>query len=199
MNGIVYTLAFDEDGNLWAGGAFTTAGGLSTGRVAIWNGSTWTHGVVSLPAVNVRAILPYQNNVYIGHDGTGTAVYSFETTVTNNGKATSYPVIKIKRSGGTGATLAYLHNETTGTTLWLDYNLLDGETVTIDLRPRKRSIKSNFYRSVWRALLRNSKFSKFRLQAGSNVISVFVNPAGSPTVTTTMEWRLTDSSVDGVA
>ncbi|MGB9613419.1 MAG: chitobiase/beta-hexosaminidase C-terminal domain-containing protein, partial [Candidatus Margulisiibacteriota bacterium] len=42
MNGSVYALAVDSSGNLYAGGSFTTAGGVSANRIAKWNGSSWS-------------------------------------------------------------------------------------------------------------------------------------------------------------
>ncbi len=41
-DGIVYALASDPSGNIYIGGSFTAAGGLSASRVAMWNGSTWS-------------------------------------------------------------------------------------------------------------------------------------------------------------
>ena len=42
VNGYVNALALDGSGNLYAGGDFTTAGGVSANRVAKWNGSKWS-------------------------------------------------------------------------------------------------------------------------------------------------------------
>jgi hypothetical protein len=39
----VYALACDKNGNLYAGGGFSTAGGVSANNIAEWNGSTWTN------------------------------------------------------------------------------------------------------------------------------------------------------------
>ena len=39
MNDTVYALAFDASGNLYAGGDFTTAGGVSANYIAKWDGS----------------------------------------------------------------------------------------------------------------------------------------------------------------
>ncbi len=37
----VYALAFGPDGSLYAGGGFTTAGGVAANRIARWDGSQW--------------------------------------------------------------------------------------------------------------------------------------------------------------
>ena len=42
MNGEVYALACDSSGNLYAGGAFATAGGVPANRIAKWNGTSWS-------------------------------------------------------------------------------------------------------------------------------------------------------------
>jgi len=39
---IVYGLAFDKSGNLYAGGWFTTADGVAANNIAKWNGSAWS-------------------------------------------------------------------------------------------------------------------------------------------------------------
>ena len=41
MNGIVSALAVDGAGNLYAGGWFTTAGGVSANYIAMWDGTAW--------------------------------------------------------------------------------------------------------------------------------------------------------------
>jgi hypothetical protein len=46
MNGgpicILYALTIDGSGNLYAGGMFTSAGGIATNNIARWNGSAWS-------------------------------------------------------------------------------------------------------------------------------------------------------------
>ena len=39
---LVYALAVDGAGNLYAGGYFTTAGGVAANHIAKWNGSAWS-------------------------------------------------------------------------------------------------------------------------------------------------------------
>jgi hypothetical protein len=47
MNGLVYALTAFDDGSgggqaLYAGGSFTTAGGVTANRIAKWDGSAWS-------------------------------------------------------------------------------------------------------------------------------------------------------------
>ena len=42
LNGSVRALAFDSSGNLYAGGDFTTAGGVAANGIAQWDGSSWS-------------------------------------------------------------------------------------------------------------------------------------------------------------
>lgn len=195
LNDIAYALVF-YDGNLYAGGSFTGAGGttLSDG-LAIWNGSTWAHSDIDLPnASTVNALVVSSTGLYAGFDTTGTTYYAGSTTITYTGTERAYPIIKIKRTGGTSAKIQSLRNETTGAVLYFDYALLDGETLTIDTRPNKQSMTSSFRGNVYGDLLPNSDFGSFYLLHGNsgsqdNVITCFVNEVGSPTVTATAQWR----------
>jgi hypothetical protein len=61
----VYALAADANGNVYAGGGFTTAGGSPANYVAKWNGSTWT----ALPGISgdVHSLaIDAVGNVYAG-------------------------------------------------------------------------------------------------------------------------------------
>ena len=197
----VYALAVDSLGFLHAGGSFVTIGGLSSDYYAIWNGSAWTQPDVNLPAGSVMwSLLPLPNgDHYLGYDNSGTATASAITTVTNNGSSDAYPMLIVKRIGGTSATLEWLKNETTGKMIWFNYALLDGETLTVDLSPGAKTITSSMFGSVMRAKLSGSDFATWCLQSGSNDISLFVADAGSPDILAYLQWRDTHLSVDGVA
>jgi hypothetical protein len=58
MNGYIYVLAQGPDGSIYAGGAFTTAGGTTVNNIAKWNGSAWS-ALGGTPGVDdeVRAIV----------------------------------------------------------------------------------------------------------------------------------------------
>jgi hypothetical protein len=68
MNSNVLALALDSSGNLYAGGEFTTAGGIGANFIAKWNGTAWswlrsgTNGYVRAFA------LDGSGNLYAGGD-----------------------------------------------------------------------------------------------------------------------------------
>lgn len=195
----VNTMAIASDGNIFAGGTFSIAGGRTlTDCMAIWNGTTWQDFPCDLPGTTVvNDILFVGDDLYIGYSDAGTAAASSLNTVTNTGTAISYPVIYVSRLGGTEGTLKYIKNETTGATLYFSYALRDGETLTIDCRPGYRTITSNVAGNVvGRSLLSGSDFAGFYLLPGSNNISVFATKTGS-TITSYMTWPITHHSIDG--
>lgn len=66
MNGAVYDIAWDSAGNLYAGGAFTTAGGVIANRIAKWNGSTWSAVGGGVNSTVTSIVVDRNNNVYFG-------------------------------------------------------------------------------------------------------------------------------------
>jgi hypothetical protein len=185
---------------LYASGGFTHAGGIAVSRIAVWNGSTWAHLDAVPPETPViTVILADGDNLYLGYSTAGWGITSKINTVVNSGTASTYPKFVFKRVGGTSAVVEWIKNEYTGDTLWLNYALLDGETLTIDLTPGKKAVTSSFFGPVWRAVLRNSDVGTFKLLPGSNNVSVFVKPVGSPTVTAYEVHKIIHHGVDGVA
>ncbi len=90
MNGVVYALKY-YNGYLYAGGSFTSAGGVSTGGLARWNGTSWSqcggyfngtvqalevwNGVLviggSYPGINSSPNLAWYNGTSYGTYSTG--------------------------------------------------------------------------------------------------------------------------------
>jgi len=198
-NNNVWKIVIGPDDLIYAGGEFTQAGGITlTDRVAKWNRASWAHLDIDLPGSPIvrgmEVSLPdptiAQNyDLYLGFSTTGGAFAAGSVTATNNGTAEAYPTIVFERSGGTSAVIYQVRNETTGKEILLDYSLLDGERLTIDLRPTRQSIISNFFGSRPDAILANSDTSDFTLQPGDNQVTSFVNVAGAPTITAWIEWR----------
>jgi hypothetical protein len=187
----VYSLAVAPNGDIYVGGLFTKAGDLLVAdRVARWNGYAWTHLDVNLPGTpTVYTIVARPSgDIYLGFDTEGNAEVAGINTITNAGSATAYPIIEIKRTGGTSATLQSLINETTGDELLFNLPILDGETITIRLEARKKEVISSYRGNVQRYLLRASDLDTFGLLPGANTISAFIAQAGSPTITVTLRW-----------
>lgn len=198
-NATVLSIQAAGDGSVYAAGDFTTAGGLTlTDRAAIWTGTTWVPLEIDLPGTPlVTAVAISGEDVFLGFDTTGTALVPAVSTVTNGGTAIAYPVISIKRTGGTDATLTELANLTTGVQLKFALGLMDGETITIDTRPGQRGITSDYRAALPQANLPLAGLSQFFLLPGENEIGVYVTESGSPTVTVTMRWRSAYVSVQG--
>jgi hypothetical protein len=197
------------DNILIARGLFTSAGGVDLANgIARWNGSGWSHFPADFPPLGGRGdIVAVGDDIYIPI-ASGTATHAAINEISYSGTDHAYPVIEISRDGGVGAnaeaTIASIKNETTGAELFLNYALLDGETLTIDLTPGEQSFMSSFRGSVPNAVLPNSDVANFYLTPGNgngaqeNKISayVFTDGAPAPTVTAVMKWRDTYQSYD---
>lgn len=196
-----------SNGDIYVCGSITRIGGLDLkSRASIWNGFTWIHldiALASSPTIRGLAlgkVDPANDSnfdLYLAVDDSVTSNYSGTTTVTNNGSAKAFPIITLKRSGGTSAKLIAIRNETTGIELNFDLDFLDGETVVIDLSPGKKTITSDFRGNVIGQKLPGPGLSEFALLPGANLISLFIDVAGAPTVTSEMRWRDLYWSVDG--
>lgn len=199
VNSTVYSIELGPDNIVYTGGAFTEAGGITLAdRIAKWNSSSWAHLDLDLPgvpiiyAIHASCVDPVILNNYdlwLGFDTTGTAYIAGIVPVDNEGTVSAFPKIVYNRAGGVGATIETLRNERTGKILWFDYDLQDGETLTIDLTPTQRSIVSSMFGDRLDAILSNSDFASWRLLASDNNISSFVTEAGAPTITAWMLWR----------
>lgn len=64
--GAVYALLYDSSGNLYAGGAFTSIGGVAANNIAKWNGSAWSAlGTGADSTVQALALAP-NGDIYVG-------------------------------------------------------------------------------------------------------------------------------------
>jgi hypothetical protein len=204
-NGRVDSLAVGPDGLVLAGGSFTAIGGIGlASRIAVWNGATWAHmDIAGLPIV--YEILPgkFGNptissnyDIFVGFETTATVYYGGLTVSANDGSSPAYPRIVASRSGGTSAVLERVRNESLGLTLWLNYSLLDGETLVIDLLPTQKNITSSMFGQRMDAVLANSDFGQWHLKSGDNDVTAFINVAGGPTTVSYLLWKDSFSSLD---
>ena len=68
MDKEVYALAFDSSGNLYAGGSFTTAGGVPANRIAKWDGTSWSSLGSGVNAEVYALAVDNSGNLYAGGD-----------------------------------------------------------------------------------------------------------------------------------
>ena len=73
VNDYVYGIAVDGNGNVYAGGKFTMAGGVSANRIAKWNGSSWETLGTGMDGTVQAVAVDGSGNVYAGGDFTGHA------------------------------------------------------------------------------------------------------------------------------
>ncbi len=205
---VTYDIAIAPDGRIFAAGMQHGSGSISS-----WNGAAWE--IWDSAADNLRCLsigqadstISTSYDIWIGENASSSTEIAGSTTVTNNGIDPCYPVFQVTRSGGTSASLYTLFNETTGQRLMFDYALQDGETLVVDCRPDSQSITS--YKASasfnWNqaqpqtpagiispqpsAMIPGSDLGTFTLQPGSNQITCFVDVAGAPTITATLEWK----------
>jgi len=175
------------------GGDFTSVGNLSVDYVVRWDGLTYEGLGVGFDDPVYDAVT-YGADIYL----TGTMLAADlpgTTTVTNSGTTPAHPVIRIKRSGGTSARIAFLRNVTTGRRMVLDYDMVDGETVELNLRPGVFTMTSSQFGDEWRVLAA-SDVTGFLLMAGANDMEVYVEEDGSPTIEATLHYDVPYGSWD---
>jgi hypothetical protein len=205
LNNLVYSLAISPDGLLYVGGNFTSAGNNPiTDKIAIWNGSSWVHTDINLPgSPSVFKVLFDGEDLYLGFNTAGTATYSQSTDIAYGGSQKAFLRIECSRSGGTNATLKYIENLTTGAKIWLQHNLLDGETVTIEGDPYIGiSVTSDLLGNKNNTIFPNSNLGQLFLtpnnDAGNktNTLVAYVEESGSPTIMMTAYYTVTYISQD---
>ncbi len=109
VGGWIYALVFDSSGNLFAGGNFNTAGGLTVNRIAKWNGASWSalgtgfNGEVRSLAVGLHG------EVYAG--GLFTAAGDVAASYIAKWNGTSWSAL----GGGINGSVFALDVDTTGT------------------------------------------------------------------------------------
>jgi hypothetical protein len=174
----VNSLAATPDGIIYAGGAFETADGriLSSGMVK-WNGSTWLPVLVehSSFAVTNRLAVTSDGDLYISCNRS-TAYTSDTTVITNTGSSQSKPTFVLT---GTGRVWE-ITNVTSGHSLYFDYALSSGETITINIE--QNSITSSLSGAILSVLAPGSNFSEFVLEPGDNIISAFAESGVTATI-----------------
>jgi hypothetical protein len=118
-------------------------------------------------------------------------------TITNTGSAECFPVIKFV---GPGLLWSRLRNLETGLIVLFPalsdaYEMIDGEVVTLDLRPTRKTLTSNVFGSVLYLLQRGfvgyySNLSRWALAPGSQVVATDFTPSSVLVSWTPRHWGI---------
>jgi len=202
----VRVVRLSPDGILYTGGT----GSLLVNSLYRWNGSAWwpvDTEFVDVPGATVYAIdfgivdsvIPTNYDIFVGEDGTAIAAApsAGTATVTNDGTALAYPLIVIEQDGVGGGDLKTIRNETLGLEIiFNDYQLQNGETLTIDTSQPAKPIISSFFGSRQDAVLAGSDLGQWALQPGANQITFYID-TGTPAIFTAyLLWQDTYKSYD---
>jgi len=196
FNGNVWNIN-KYDNKIIIGGFFTTAGSASiTDRIAVYLGNgIYKPFDINLPGSPIAygLLLDNLDNLYVGYDTAGSAETAGDTDVTNSGKAKTYPIIEVTGPG----LLRQIVNTTTGKGIYFnDLTLLASEVITLDLRPGRISMKSNFRGSVLSYVLPGSSYD-FPLMPGVNRIATFIDGTTTAATKATMQWKENYHGIDG--
>lgn len=196
---IAYALYEDvSSGIIYAGGRFGTAGGIPTSDgLARWTGAAWLppdFAVDPGQGTFYRLVQDGFGTLYAGGGFAGTGYAAAVAQVVNIGAAQSYPVFKSRNTGAGTARLYQYINTLTGDAIYFNLVLQAGEQVTLTTEPGSRSLISDFRGNLFGKILGGSNLSTFRLQPGTNYISVF---SDSDSLQTSMYWRPRHWSADG--
>lgn len=185
-----------QDGSILFGGLFTSINGIPIAdRIARFSGGAFTLIDTDLPgALEILALFQARNgDIYIGFDTTGTATASGITTVTNTGTARAYPTIIFRAVANAGGRVYQVSNLSTNKTIYFNYTIQDGETLTLTLQPDNISFVSTFRGNIISAILPGSNDAEFFLQRGENRIAVYTADADTAA---TIQWVNSYESLD---
>lgn len=196
--------------SIYFSGSFTSANGISiVDNFGLWNGTAVVPPTINLPGVAyVEGMFADGEDIYLGIDATGDAVVygvspSASGKVNYTGTAACSPVIKVTCSVA-AVTLREVRNASTGQALRFNRIMQPGETITINTRSGKHSVRSDFSPPNGSnvVLLMPSELGTFCLKPGANSVSIFAPETvlGSGGVATiALYWRIKHEGAEGGA
>ena len=195
-------------GLVYVAGDFTTAGGVTVDKVAVWNGTSWAPLDVTMPAsTTVYALAADSEDLYIGIDkatdatvsGTNDSAVDVNGWITCLGTAPCAPIIQV--SSSTAGTIYAVRNYTTGQEILLSVPVVANEVITIDTRPGRESVRSNYPWGVGRNITpaMPTDLGGFRLLPGANLVTACGAVGAGGTMLFKMRWRIKHDGAEGAA
>ena len=133
---------------------------------------------------------------WLGLNGSVAARASAVTAITNPGSRAALPTFIFERTGGGTAVVRFIRNNTTRQTIWLDYSLLVGEVLTVDLE--RGAVNSSRFGPRLTAVARAADMG-LSLAPGENHLSVWVDTLDPMEVAAHVVFRPTYWAADDVA
>lgn len=200
------------NGELWAATSGLTLNPTSvTSPIARWRNGHWLPVPFTLSENVVRTVGFYkQQSVYglgmtamiffgasfTSASGTVTAMKASNYGWAGGQTARAWPVLAIKRTGGTSLQFRGMYNIGTGAEIHCIYDLDDGEELTINLEPGQKTVTSNFDGNVIHKVMPGSDIAQWWIEPEVNLLGFLAVGVGSPTITCTMKHRASYWSCD---
>jgi hypothetical protein len=197
-NAAVRSLAFDPNHNLYAGGVFTAAGGITMpDHFAMWNSSMWSAPDVNLPGTATIYSIAFNSLgvLTVGFDTAGTATSSV-VTLSNNSSTKSNPIFVFTGPGK----LWSIKNYSTGKAIYFtNLTLQAGEKAWLDLRPGQIRFWSSWRPNLLYAVSPGSNLSDFTLLPGDNHVACYIFGSTSAATNVYVRWQRSFWSASGGA
>lgn len=177
---VIATLAYDFEGDLWAGGTFTSllSGNLiPTPNVARLAGSVWVMGNFEDTAVINALSFTKTGTMYIGWNTDVNPTTGTQMTITNTGSARTYPRLFFQ-ANGEPVRIYGMENVTTRKKIYFNYTMYNDEIIYIDFDPIKQSMVSEANGDISYTVLAGSDLASFYLIPGENVLEFMINTGG---------------------
>lgn len=153
---------------------------LPGGRAAFLSDDRWyptDHGQMATGAFNSLRdeIFLFEEGTYMAGDFQGNWERSLEQEIVVDGTANCHPIFVIHLPEGQDGILRSIENITTDKRLFFDYHIVPGEELTLDTRPGREKLTSNFEGSVLGDNpLPGSTLSTFVFAPGPNRLLVYI-------------------------
>ncbi len=182
----VYALATDSSGNLYAGGGFTTAGGVMASNVAQWNGTAWSSlggGLSTLSgATSISSlVIDSTGKLYAGGAFTAASLTQLDTTTTASTKTITLPSVagldigmSCSGSNVSNCSIADINTVTNVVTLGYAANLSGATTLSFYW---PRSYISKWDGSSWQRFY-NSDI-RLPMEPNSQISSLMIDNSGN--------------------
>jgi hypothetical protein len=180
--GQVSDILVRTDNTVLIGGTFGTVGSVTVpNSIAQWTGGAWVPMGILLPGGNAHITALAQSldtSLYIGGNFAGIGSAASTGTVVNNGRAFSYPTLRLRNLGAGASRIYQAINTTTGAAIYFNLTMQPGDQAVLETAPGNRSFQSDFLGNIFGAIIPGSNLATFGLAPGINTLSFLADSVG---------------------